>query len=58
LHADYLHHSTVATVAGHAIPPLNSERFGRLFIVGDTGRAFSNLAQAEAYARKHPHKQE
>jgi hypothetical protein len=54
LHAEYLCRSTVATVAGHAIRPVNTERFGRLFVVGDTGRAFSILPQAETYARKNP----
>jgi hypothetical protein len=54
LHAEHLHSSTVATVAGHAIRPVNTERFGRLFVVGDTGRAFSILPQAETYARKNP----
>jgi hypothetical protein len=54
LHADYLRRSTVATVAGHAIRPVNSERFGRLFVVCDTGRAFSTLPQAETYASKNP----
>jgi hypothetical protein len=39
---------------GHAIRPVNSSRFGRLFLVGETGRAFSKLAQAETHARKHP----
>jgi hypothetical protein len=29
-----------------------SERFGRLFLVGETGRAFANQAQAETYGRK------
>jgi hypothetical protein len=54
LHAEYLHSSTVATVSGHPIHPVNSSRFGRLFVVGDTGRAFSTQAQAETYARKNP----
>jgi hypothetical protein len=42
----------VATVGGHAIRPVNSSRFGRLFVVGDTGRAFRRQQAAEAYARK------
>ena len=42
--------SVIATVNGHAIRPVQS-RFGRLFAVGDTGRAFSTRDQAEAYAR-------
>jgi hypothetical protein len=44
----------VAEVAGHAIRPVHSSRFGRLFLVGETGRAFSKLAQAETHAKKHP----
>jgi hypothetical protein len=54
LHAEHLRRSTVAIVAGHAIRPVNSSRFGQLFVVGDTGRAFSILPQAETYARKNP----
>jgi hypothetical protein len=54
LHAEHLRRSTVAIVGGHAIRPVNSSRFGRLFVVGDTGRAFSILPQAETYARKNP----
>jgi hypothetical protein len=54
LHAEHLRRSTVATVGGHAISPMYSERFGRLFVVGDTGRAFSTLPQAATYARKKP----
>jgi hypothetical protein len=41
-------------VAFSVIRPVNSSRFGRLFLVGETGRAFSKLAQAETHARKHP----
>jgi hypothetical protein len=54
LHAEHVKRSTVASIAGHAIRPVNTERFGRLFVVGDTGRAFSILPQAETYARKNP----
>jgi hypothetical protein len=54
LYAEYWRRSVVATVAGHEIRPVTSERFGRLFVVGDTGRAFSILPQAETYARKNP----
>jgi hypothetical protein len=54
LHTEHLRRSTVATIGGHAIRPVNSERFGRMFVVGDTGRAFSKLPQAEIYARKRP----
>jgi hypothetical protein len=53
LHLAYRRRSVIAAVGGHDIRPINT-RFGRLFSVGDTGRAFSTQAQAEAYARKHP----
>ena len=53
LQADYERRSTIAIVGGHAIRAVPS-RFGELFAVGDTGRAFTKQAQAEAYARKHP----
>jgi hypothetical protein len=52
--AEHVRRITVATIAGHAIRVTQSERFGRLFAVGCTGRAFTKLEQAEAYARKHP----
>jgi hypothetical protein len=51
LHIEHLRRIVVATVGGHAIRP-NSSRFGRLFVVGDTGRAFRRQQAAEAYARK------
>jgi hypothetical protein len=38
LHAEYMRRSTIASVAGHAIRSVISQRFGRLFVVGDTGR--------------------
>lgn len=41
--------SSVATVNGYSIRPMGT-RFGRLFIVHGTKRAFATLAQAEAYA--------
>lgn len=40
----------IVTVNGHAIRPANT-RFGRLFVVGATGKAFATLPEAEAYAR-------
>ena len=54
LHAEHMRASTVATAGGHAIRMVHSARFGRLFHVGETGRAFYKLAQAEAHARRHP----
>jgi hypothetical protein len=54
LHAEHMRASTVSTAGGHAIRMVHSSRFGRLFLVGETGRAFSKLAQAETHAKKHP----
>lgn len=45
--------SVVSTINGHKIRPVGS-RFGRLFMVGDTGTAFRSLAEAEAFAAKEP----
>lgn len=45
--------SVVTTVNGHAIRPSGS-RFGRLFMVGDTGTAFLTLAEAEKFAGDQP----
>jgi hypothetical protein len=45
--------STVETVCGHSIRPVRS-RFGRLFMVGATRKAFSTLAEAQTYARQNP----
>lgn len=42
--------SVVAIVNGHKIRPVNSPRFGRLFMVGDTGTAFSTQGEAERFA--------
>jgi hypothetical protein len=54
LKAEHMRASTVSTAGGHAIRMVHSSRFGRLFLVGETGRAFSKLAQAETHASKHP----
>jgi hypothetical protein len=43
--------SIVATINGHEIWPVQT-RFGRLYVVGGTERAFSTLAEAEACARE------
>jgi hypothetical protein len=51
---EHMRASTVSTAGGHAIRLVHSSRFGRLFLAGDTGRAFSKLTQAETHARKHP----
>lgn len=42
---------TVATVNGHRIRPVSS-RFGRLFMVGGTGKAFATMDEAEGFAWK------
>lgn len=49
----YHEESVVSRVGGHAFRPVNT-RFGRLFSVGSTGKAFSTLKQAEDYASEHP----
>jgi hypothetical protein len=54
LRATHLQQSMVAMAGGHPIRMIMSERFGRIFLVGDTGRGFANQAQAENYARKKP----
>jgi ribosomal protein L12E/L44/L45/RPP1/RPP2 len=45
--------SVVQTVNGHAIRPVLT-RFGRVFAVGATGKAFATLAEATAFAREQP----
>jgi hypothetical protein len=54
LYFEHMRRSTVVTVGGHDIRSINTGRFGWLFVVGDTGRAFSTQAQAETYVRKNP----
>lgn len=44
--------STVATVNGHAIRRVQTERFGTLFHVGKTNMAFPTLERAEKFARE------
>jgi len=44
----------VSTVNGHAIFPVQHTRFGRLFQVNNTDRAFSTQAEAEAFANEIP----
>ena len=50
---EHLEASIVSRVGGHAIRPVGS-RFGKLFAVGDTGKAFANQAAAEQFATDHP----
>ena len=50
----YIEQSTVAIVAGHSIRPVWT-RFGKLWLVGNTGRAFSTLEQAKIWAGSDDH---
>ena len=50
---EYVKQTTVVTVGGHIIRPVGT-RFGRLFQVGKTGKAFTKLCDAEKYARENP----
>lgn len=52
-HAEHVKASTVEHVAGHSIRTVGT-RFGRLFAVGFTGRAFATLAEAQSFARANP----
>ena len=45
----HIKESTVETVNGHGIRPVSS-RFGKLWLVGDTGKAFNTLEKAKGYA--------
>jgi hypothetical protein len=58
LFEEHVQQSTVSTVAGHAIRPIVSVQSGRIFMVGDTCTGFPTLAEAEAFARKHPRETE
>ena len=50
--AEYQKASTVVTINGHDIRTVGS-RFGRLFMVGKTGRAFLTLDEAKHHAQWH-----
>lgn len=52
LHAEHMKAIAVATVNGHAIRPVQT-RFGRLFAVGNTAKAFSTFAEAKTFARSY-----
>lgn len=52
-HEEHIRQTTVATVAGHAIRRVGS-RFGQLFQVEGTERAFKTIQQAEDFARENP----
>ena len=49
----HIEQSTVLIVSGHSIRPIGSP-FGKLWLVGNTGRAFSTPEEAETYARVNP----
>jgi hypothetical protein len=49
--AEHHRRQTVTTVNGHAIRAINEPRFGFLFIVEGTNRAFGSRNEAEAFAR-------
>jgi hypothetical protein len=49
----HIEKSTVAIVAGHSIRPVVT-RFGKLWQVGNTGKAFKTLEEAETYASDNP----
>ena len=50
---EHLEASIVSRVGGHAIRTVAS-RFGQLFAVGDTGRAFASQGDAEQFAKDNP----
>jgi hypothetical protein len=50
LHDEYREKSVVSTVNGHKIRPVQT-RFGTLYHVGTTDRAFTNLKEAETFAQ-------
>lgn len=43
--------NTVETVNGHALRYVQTERFGRLVMVGSTGKAFTTLDAAREFAK-------
>lgn len=51
LHCEHLRRSTVATVNGRAIRPVQTH-FGRLYAVGGTNMAFRTLEEAKIFAAK------
>jgi hypothetical protein len=48
-HLQHMKDETIDTINGHAIRPVQS-RFGRLFVVGTTGKAFSTIDDAKKFA--------
>lgn len=54
LFAEHQRRRVVAKYGGHDIYPVRSLRYGQLYAVGRTGRAFQTMREASAYASKHP----
>lgn len=53
LHAEHMQATTVSVVAGRAIRTV-ATRFGTLYAVGGTDKAFAELEQAQQHARDNP----
>jgi hypothetical protein len=51
--AEHVRQNTISTVGGHGIRATRT-RFGRLYQVMGTGKAFMTLEQAKAYAAANP----
>ena len=51
--AEHVRQTTISTVGGHGIRAMRT-RFGRLYQVMGTNKAFRTLEQAEAYAAANP----
>ena len=49
LHAEQRKASIIKVVNGHAIRAINS-RFGRLYLIGATGSAYSTMEETERFA--------
>lgn len=52
--AEHFRQSTIAVVNGHLIRPVESSRFGLLYLVSDTGTAFAKFADTEKHASTVP----
>jgi acyl dehydratase len=50
---EHLRASVVEIAGGHGLRWVGS-RFGRLVLIGDTGRAFATLAEARSWAEANP----
>ena len=52
-HAEHIRQTTISTVGGHGIRAIRT-KFGKLYQVIGTKKAFRKLEEAEAYAAAHP----